>query len=725
MSFRYKKLLTELLTGLLIRTSLGRERRNGRNYALFVWMMLCFLTLEACRDELPLLRSEGEQVAQPSSGGRFKGMFLLNEGNMGSNKASLDYFDYATGVYQRNIYAERNPEVVKELGDVGNDLEVYGDKLFAVINCSHYVEVMNVYNGKHIAGINIENCRHIVFHDDKAYVSSFAGPVKVDPTARPGKIVEIDLQTLKITREVEVGYQPEEMVIADDRLYVANSGGYMLPTYDCTVSVVDLSSLKVVHTIEVDPNPRGMAIDRQGLIYVSTQGDNEDQNRNIFVIDSRTNQVTGKLGRGANEMCLCGDSLYVLDASFQQNGEEKRKPSFAIYDVVKRQWVSQNFIADGMEQKLQTPYGLAVNPDTREIFLSDATNYVTPGYLYCFTKEGRLQWKVVTGDIPAHMAFTTRPFYPNDVTPPLSPEEPGEEQSSSSITKVLEYCPAPGQFVNLLPAYEEGDTEDTMNQKVLDAIGVGRSGMITLGGYGGYVTVGFDHTIENKAGKCDFRVLGNALGGNGSSGSEPGIIQVACDRNGNGWPDADEWYEIAGSGHKNPELEDWYAMAKQAGNDVHLYRDYRIAYEKPAKEPVTADDRLHYIHWTDNQGKEGYRTMNAAHLQPYYPQWIATSRLTFRGTCLPQNSVNIGQNGQILFSLYAFRYGYADNAVNGTVGTEIDIDWAVDEAGQPARLTGVDFVRIYTGINQENGWLGECSTEVCGIEDLHSSADSR
>lgn len=73
------------------------------------------------------------------------GMYLLNEGNMGSNKADIDYLDYRTAVYARGIYAEKNPNVVKELGDVGNDIQVYDGRLFAVINCSHKVEVMDAY----------------------------------------------------------------------------------------------------------------------------------------------------------------------------------------------------------------------------------------------------------------------------------------------------------------------------------------------------------------------------------------------------------------------------------------------------------------------------------------------------------------------------------------------------------------------------------------------------
>lgn len=127
-----------------------------------------------------------------------------------------------------------------------------------------------------------------------------------------------------------------------------------------------------------------------------------------------------------------------------------------------------------------------------------------------------------------------------------SKEKAGKD-ATPYITEVFEYMPAPGQFVNTMPLYEEGDTQETMNRKVLEAIGNNNRGLISLGGWGGYVVVGFDHTIENREGLCDFRVLGNAFGDEGGS-SEPGIIMVSVDANGNGLPD-DPWYEIAGSAH--------------------------------------------------------------------------------------------------------------------------------------------------------------------------------
>ena len=133
--------------------------------------------------------------------------------------------------------------------------------------------------------------------------------------------------------------------------------------------------------------------------------------------------------------------------------------------------------------------------------------------------------------------------------PPPNPPTPTPSPSSLPyVTRVLEYRPAPGQFVNTLPEYKDGDTQETMNKKALALVGGSNSSIITLGGWGGYVVVGFDHTIANVAGKRDFRVLGNSFAG----GSEAGIVYVAYDKNKNGKPDTDEWYEIAGSATLDP-----------------------------------------------------------------------------------------------------------------------------------------------------------------------------
>jgi hypothetical protein len=68
---------------------------------------------------------------------------------------------------------------------------------------------------------------------------------------------------------------------------------------------------------------------------------------------------------------------------------------------------------------------------------------------------------------------------------------------------------------------------------------------------------------------------------------------------------------------------------------------------------------------------------------------------------------------------YAFLYGYADNAPNTDDDSGIDINWSIDQNGNKVGLPGIDFVKVYNGLNQQAGWLGETSTEIMGATDLH------
>ena len=52
-----------------------------------------------------------------------------------------------------------------------------------------------------------------------------------------------------------------------------------------------------------------------------------------------------------------------------------------------------------------------------------------------------------------------------------------------------------------------------------------------------------------------------------------------------------------------------------------------------------------------------------------------------------------------------------------------DIGWAVDRQGNRVSLPGADFIRVYTGVNQYCGWVGETSTEISRAQDLHIQAD--
>lgn len=289
--------------------------------------------------------------------------------------------------------------------------------------------------------------------------------------------------------------------------------------------------------------------------------------------------------------------------------------------------------------------------------------------------------------------------------------------ASPYISQVFEYRPAPGQFVNEMPEYEEGDTYETMLAKAGEQIAGDRMpGMITLGAFGGYVVFGFDHPVVNRPGERDFRIFGNALvsdrDNNGGS-SEPGIVLVSRDVNGNGLPD-DPWYELAGSEYHKPGTMKGYTVTYRAPEAGHTPTP------DPADKYVTDTT---YIPWTSNDPAEpsGHVTRNAYHAQSYWPAWTDLDRLEFTGTRLAKNYVDVAGDGSYFVQKF-YDWGYADNLPNAE-DKGFDIGWAVDADGLPVALESIDFVKVHTGVAQSCGRLGETSTEVSGAEDLHPDAE--
>lgn len=318
-----------------------------------------------------------------------------------------------------------------------------------------------------------------------------------------------------------------------------------------------------------------------------------------------------------------------------------------------------------------------------------------PLYRFEATAQGRFA-------VTFHMELEGETVFEQTLTVVVCPPEGAYQRTVSSSStalcnKVFEYLPAPGQYVN------ENYTATTMEEACDFAMArIKDDKYVTLGGFGGSIVVGFDHSVANDGG-YNLAILNSLY----TNYSEPGIVWVMQDEDGNGLPD-DTWYELKGS---------------EYGLDCTV-QDYAVTYYRP-EAPAQA------VTWSDNIGGSGsVDYMSAYHHQEYYyPLWVKEERYTLRGSRLEARNYDSSGRG-VLWINPDYGWGYADNfseidMLSDAVTGENDscnhfrISDAVTFDGKPANLQYIDFVKVQTGLNTKSGWLGEVSTEVVNILDYN------
>lgn len=619
-------------------------------------------------------------------------IYILSEGLFNLNNSSLTRYSFRTHQLKTNYFSTINK---RGLGDTANDIALYGNKLYIVVNVSSTLEVVDFTTGQSIKQIPMrtENGssrqpRHIAFHKDKAYVCSFDGTV-----------ARIDTTSLEIEATVKAGRNPESLCVQNEKLYVSNSGGLDYSEgigVDNTVSVIDLASFTEIKKITVGPNPGCILPDSENFVYVATHGKNiVEGDYHLVKINSHTDEVERVFDEKVMNFAIQGNVGYLYNYNYQTEDA-----SIKMFNLQTGETIREHFITDGTQ--IHTPYGIHINPYSGNIYITEAYSYTVTGDVLCFNQNGQLQFRLNRiGLNPNTVVFSNRA----SSTDTEEEEQPSPDAPSAYANKVLAYCPAPGQFMNTsTTAYEKGFSAEDVRRKAEEKLKDPYLCLLSLGGFGGSIVVGFDHTVPNINGAYDFKIYGNAsydsfgtLTGALGGSSEPGIVLVSKDVNGNGLAD-DEWYELKGSEY----------------DSKHTIKDYAITYHRPAS-PLSS------VKWTDNQGNTGYVYRNETHTKnDYYPAWIEEDEMTFYGSRLKDNAVNEPRPGMPEHWVgYCYAYGYADNHPNDEKGALFKIDWAVDKEGRSVKLDGIDFVKIYTAVNQYCGWMGEISTEVQAVEDLH------
>ncbi|MGN6181497.1 MAG: DUF5074 domain-containing protein [Mucilaginibacter sp.] len=313
------------------------------------------------------------------------GLYVLNQGLFNDNNSTLTYYSYTSKQPSTDFFGAVNG---RGLGDTGNDIEIYGAKMYIVVNISSTIEVVDPYTGKSIKQIKIFNGttgrepRDIAFFKGNAYITSYDGTVAVMDTA-----------TLSVSKYITVGNDPEQLTVANGKVYVANSGGLNFPNYDKTVSVIDPATNTVIKTLTVAENPQNITTDGKGHVYVLSAGNYVDVPSSLAVIDDNNDTVTSQTNFDATIFTVIGSNAYFVTSANK----------VGVYNTTNQSVSNANFISDGTSIKV--PYAINADAATGEVFVTDAVDYTSNGKLYAFDKNGKLEYSFTTGINPGRIAL--------------------------------------------------------------------------------------------------------------------------------------------------------------------------------------------------------------------------------------------------------------------------------------------------------------------------------
>jgi DNA-binding beta-propeller fold protein YncE len=347
-----------------------------------LWLLLLPLLVLSCKPDPP--QPEPEPVPDVSA----SGLYIINEVLFQHNNSSLSYYNFRDGSFTENIFLDVNH---RGLGDVGNDLQQYGSKLYIVVNNSNIVEVVDVNTVQSLKTISLsgKQPRYVTFLDNKAYVSCFDGDV-----------VRIDTASLQVESTVHTGLNPDGICVCNGKIYVSNSGGLNAPNYGNTVSVIDPASFTVTKNITVDINPTRIKSWGNRYVYVVSNGDYYSVPANFQKIDAQSDEVVKTYNLEVVNFDIYQNLAYIYTYDYTSMTSAWIK----VLDLETDEVIKDQFISDGTQ--LKTPYGIKVNPLNGDVYITDAGTFTTNGDVYCFDNQGRKKFSFEAGLNPQAMVFS-------------------------------------------------------------------------------------------------------------------------------------------------------------------------------------------------------------------------------------------------------------------------------------------------------------------------------
>lgn len=291
----------------------------------------------------------------------FTGYWILSEGYANNNNSELAWYDATTGELLKKQFEAINGT---KLGDTGNDLKLYGSKMYCVVTGpgfgaeategESYIEVIDPATGKSIQRIPFTNAdgepakpRKIIFDGGKGYVSSYSN-----------EVVRIDTASLAIDAHASLsGTLAEGLALYDGKIYVCNSG----QGRGETISVVDIASMKELRVITTAINPSGIIATDGGKLFFNT----DYPNYQLYQFSATDETITEVPNMNVSSLTYTNNSIYscYFDWTSYEGEIDKIEP-----ETGKTSKLLLDMEADGI--RLLMEYKIGGINDSENIFVS-------------------------------------------------------------------------------------------------------------------------------------------------------------------------------------------------------------------------------------------------------------------------------------------------------------------------------------------------------------------
>lgn len=318
------------------------------------------------------------------------GTYVLNSGNFGSNDANLIAYNPYTKELNYNIFERSNNG--RKLGDTAQDMIAFGSKIYIAVYNSGVIFVTDL-DGKVIKEIKTKaqgssanlSPRFFTTWEDCVYVTFYEGYA--------GKI---DTTSLTVSALAKVGDNPEQIKIAGEKLYVANSGGMNYPNYGKTLSVLNPVTMDVMSEVKVSDNPVYLESDSRGNLYVISMGNYNDVPSCLQIVNPNNDSVQKLELEGITPTFIAkgpGNALYLVSSSYDENWQLTAE--YYIFDTSKKE-IYGKLIKDGT--RVENPFSLSADTLLTLIYIG-TSDYTTNGQMYVIDAFGNMYHAFDTGGL--------------------------------------------------------------------------------------------------------------------------------------------------------------------------------------------------------------------------------------------------------------------------------------------------------------------------------------